>query len=183
MARRYIIWVSIMLAAAAVGSGQAPTPALQQADAAYRAGQAALSRHDLDAAQADFKTVVKLSPAAEQGHSALGTVLLNHGRTQEGVRKLEAALAIKRSDTIAQMNLAPAYQQVGSPAKAPPLFTSREQGARAAKRPLRAQLLAPYARALVATGTLAQAGAQMRAAVHQQPNVAELHDELGSIEA
>jgi tetratricopeptide (TPR) repeat protein len=168
---------------AAVARGQAPTAALQQADAAYRAGQAALARHDLEAAQADFESVVKLSPAAEQGHSALGTVLLNRGRTEAGIRELEAALAIKRTDTTAQMNLALAYQQVGSPAKALPLFASLEQGARVAKRPLPAQLLAAYARALAATGKLAQAAVQMRAAVQQQPNVAELHDELGSIDA
>jgi protein O-GlcNAc transferase len=178
-----MVWMSTALAAAAVGFGQAPTPALQQADAAYRAGQAALSRHDLDAAQADFETVVKLSPTAEQGHSALGTVLLNRGRTQEGIRELEAALAIKQSDQTAQMNLALAYQQIGSSAKALPLFASLEQGARAARRPLPEQLLAAYARALTATGKLAQAGVQMRAAVQQQPNVAELHDELGSIDA
>ncbi len=59
---------------------QEPSAAFKQADAAYRAGQAALAQRDLSAAQADFEQVVRLAPQAEQGHSALGAVLVSRGR-------------------------------------------------------------------------------------------------------
>ena len=88
-----------------------PDSSLKQADADYRAGSAALSRNDLKIALADFQNVVRLAPTAEQGHSALGAVLVRLGRTGEGIRELEKSLAMKPGDASAQMYLALAYQQ------------------------------------------------------------------------
>jgi protein O-GlcNAc transferase len=85
---------------------QEPSTALKKADAAYRAGQAALAQRDLSAAQADFEQVVQLAPQVEQGHSALGGVLVSRRHTKEGIRELEKALAMKATDSTAQMNLA-----------------------------------------------------------------------------
>jgi protein O-GlcNAc transferase len=158
---------------------QQVSPSLRQADAAYRAGQTALSRNDLAAAQADFEQVVHLAPTAEQGHSALGAVLVARGHPQQAIHELQAALALQKSDPLAQQNLAAAYQQMGQPAKALPLFSVLE----AAGPPLSSPLLATYARALAATGNLPQAILKMEAALRSEPQTAELHDELGSLYA
>jgi protein O-GlcNAc transferase len=162
---------------------QEPSAALSKADAAYRAGLAALARRNLDEAQTDFEEVVRLAPQAEQGHSALGAVLVARGRTTEGIRQLEKALALKSSDSIAQKNLAIAYVQAGSPEKALPLFARLESSARAQKHALTPDVLAGYARALAATQQLEAAVEKMRAALAGDPRNAELHDELGSLYA
>ncbi len=166
-----------------LGYSQPATEAVKQADAAYRTGLAALARQDLVTAQTDFEQVVRLAPHAEEGHSALGTVLIYRGRTKEGIRELETALAIKRTDTNARMNLAIAYQQIGSSAKAIPLFAELEENARLQKQALSVPVLSAYARALAATGKLTQAAIKMKAALQSDPRNAELHDELGSIYA
>src|SRR5580698_7488165 len=91
----------LLAALAALASAvfaQEPSAGLKQADADYRAGVTALSRNDLKTALTDFESVVKLAPAAEQGHSALGAVLVRLGRTKEGIRELEKALAMKPAD-------------------------------------------------------------------------------------
>src|ERR1700685_4664968 len=74
---------------------QEPSP---QAYAAYQAGAAALSRNDFNTAREEFEKVVHLAPSLEQGHSALGTVLVRMGRPNEGIRELQKALAMKASD-------------------------------------------------------------------------------------
>jgi protein O-GlcNAc transferase len=166
-----------------LGYSQPATEAVKQADAAYHAGLAALARQDLIAAQTDFEQVVRLAPHAEEGHSALGTVLIYRGRTKEGIRELETALAIKPTDSNARMNLAIAYHQIGSSAKAIPLFAELEENARLQKQALAVPVLSAYARALAATGKLTQAAIKMKAALQADPRNAELHDELGSIYA
>src|SRR5580700_343411 len=138
------------IALTGIAFAQQPSSALTKADAAYRAGQAALAQRDLAAAQADFEQVVQLAPQAEQGHSALGAVLVSRGHVKEGIHELERALAIKSSDSTAQMNLAMAYAQIGSPEKAIPLFSKWEAGARLEKRPVPSYVLAGYARSLAA---------------------------------
>jgi tetratricopeptide (TPR) repeat protein len=167
----------------AIAWTQEVSPSLRQADAAYRAGQAALRRNDLAGAQADFAQVVRLAPGAEQGHSALGAVLISRGHPKEAIHELEAALAIQKTDNIAQMNLAVAYQQMGLPAKAIPLFAALEASASGQTHSLSSAVLASYARALAATGSLPQAVARMEAAVQADPQSADLHDDLGSLYA
>ncbi|HZD49341.1 MAG TPA: tetratricopeptide repeat protein, partial [Silvibacterium sp.] len=163
----------LLLASLAAAShfcpAQEPSAALKEADADYRAGVAALSHNDLNAALADFQKVAHLAPTAEQGHSALGAVLFRLGRTGEAIRELERALAMKPSDASAQMNLALAYVQDGQPAKALPLFAKLEAAGRAEKRPLPAYLLASYARALAETGQSTAAVARMKEAVAADP--------------
>jgi protein O-GlcNAc transferase len=162
---------------------QEPSAALKRADAAYRAGQEALAKRDLGAAQADFEQVIQLAPQVEQGHSALGAVLVNRGQAKEGIRELEKALAIKANDSTAQMNLAMAYEQIGLPGKAIPLFSSFEADARLQKRTLPSYVLAAYARSLAATQKIGLAVIQMKAAIATDTQNAELHDELGSLYA
>ena len=171
------------LSAANAAIAQEPSAALKQADADYRAGTAALSRNDLKSALADFQNVVKLAPSAEQGHSALGAVLVRLGRVSEGIRELEKALAMNAGDSSAQLNLALAYQQAGQAAKALPLFAKLEAAALAAKRSLGPSILVPYARALAAANQFEAAVARMKEAVKSDPWNAELKDELGSLYA
>jgi tetratricopeptide (TPR) repeat protein len=166
-----------------VAFSQEPSAALKRADAAYRAGQAALAQKDLSAAQADFEQVVRLAPQAEQGHSALGAVLVSRGHTREGIVELEKALAIKATDSTAQLNLAIAYQQIGSPEKAIPLFSKLDAGARLQKRPLPSYVLAAYARSLAAAQKIEPAITKMKAALATDSQNPELHDELGSLYA
>ena len=80
----HIVLKSVCFALVSVshlGYSQPAPEALKQADAAYRAGVAALAQQDLVTAQTDFEQVVRLAPHAEEGHSALGTVLIYRGRT------------------------------------------------------------------------------------------------------
>src|SRR5271167_4430341 len=87
-----------LLALLYMGQAQEPSPSLKQADTDYRAGVVALSHNDLNTALADFEKVVHLAPSAEQGHSALGAVLVRMGRTNEGILELEKALSIQSTD-------------------------------------------------------------------------------------
>jgi protein O-GlcNAc transferase len=58
-----IVWMAL----SKIVFSQEPSAALRKADAACRAGQAALAQKDLSAAQADFEQVVQLAPQAERG--------------------------------------------------------------------------------------------------------------------
>jgi tetratricopeptide (TPR) repeat protein len=162
-------------------SAQEPSANLKQADADYRAGVAALSHNDLKTARTDFETVVRLAPSAEQGHSALGAVLVRLGENSAGIAELEKALAMKAGDTTAQQNLALAFEQAGQPARAIPWFARLEAAARAAQKPLPAEVLAAYARSLAATHQDEMAIAKMKQAIAEAPRNGELWDELGSL--
>ena len=162
---------------------QQPSQSLKEADEDYRSGVAALSRNDLETAREDFARVVRLAPSAEQGHSALGAVLVRLGQISEGIRELEKALAINPNDSSAQLNLALALEQAGQPAKAIPWFIRLETTARTEKHPLSTEVLAAHARALAATHQFSAAAAKMKDAIAESPHSAELHDQLGSIYA
>ena len=112
---RAMLFVCAVSGVAAIG--QEPSPSLREADADYRAGQAELAHNDLKTARAKFEATVHLAPEAEQGHSALGAVLVRLGETAQGMRELEKALIMKPGDSSAQINLALAYAQSGAGAK------------------------------------------------------------------
>jgi protein O-GlcNAc transferase len=154
-----------------------------QAYAAYQAGVAALARNDFNSALAQFEKVVRLAPSLEQGHSALGTVLIRIGRTNDGIRELQKALAMKASDGSAQLSLALAYEHGGQIAKALPLFAKLEAASRTEKHPLPSTVVAAYARSLAATGQFSAAVGKMKEAVAEDPHNAELQDDLGSLYA
>jgi protein O-GlcNAc transferase len=159
---------------------QDPSP---QAYSAYQAGVAALSRNDYDSARREFEKVVRLAPSLEQGHSALGTVLVRIGRTNDGIRELQKALAMKPGDGSAQLSLALAYEHGGQFARALPLFAQLEVASRADKHPLPVTVVAAYARSLAATQQFSAAVARMKEAVARDPHNAELLDDLGSLYA
>ena len=156
---------------------------MKQANDDFRNGVAAVSRNDLNTARVYFESVVRLEPSIELGHSALGAVLLRLGYVHESIRELENALAIKPSDSSAQLNLALAYEQSGQPAKAIVWFAKLEAASHGENHPLTADVLAAYARALAATQQFSRAVAKIKEAIEASPHNAELHDELGSIYA
>ncbi|WP_263359222.1 tetratricopeptide repeat protein [Acidicapsa ligni] len=178
-----ITFLLLYLTATHCALPQGPSAELKEADTYYRAGTAALARNDLPTALTDFQKVVHLAPKAEQGHSAVGAVLVRMGRTAEGIRELETALSILPSDSSAQMNLALTLEQNGQPAKALPFFSKLNASAHAEKRSLALPLLLSYVRALAATKQFHEATKEMKEAVERNPNNAELQDELGSLYA
>jgi tetratricopeptide (TPR) repeat protein len=162
---------------------QEPTAGLRQADADYREGVTALNENDLKTAQSKFEAVIRLAPAAEQGHSALGAVLVREGQWAAGIHELEKALAIKPNDGAARLNLAMVYAQTGAHGKAIPLFAKLEAAAKAEQHPLSTPVLQQYARSLEQAGQTQAAIAHMKQAVTQESQNAELRDELGSLYA
>ncbi|MGA9426223.1 MAG: tetratricopeptide repeat protein, partial [Terracidiphilus sp.] len=156
---------------------------LKQANDAYRAGQAALVHRDLASAQRDFAQVVRLAPQMEQGHSALGAVMVSRGQISDGIRELQRALAIQPNDDTAQLNLALAYVQTDLPQSALSLFAALEAHAREQGHELPSNVLVEYARSLVQVHQLGRAEAKLKAAVSLNPNNAVLRDDLGSLYA
>jgi protein O-GlcNAc transferase len=178
-----LAWLLVGLSLSPALMAQDPSQNLREADADYRQGVAALNQNDLDAAQAKFEAVTRLVPSAEQGHSALGAVLVRKGEWARGTRELEKALAIKPNDSAAQMNLAMVYAQTGTYVKAISLFSKLESEARADHHPLSISALEAYARCLQANGQTRAAIVQMKQAVTLESRSAELRDELGSLYA
>lgn len=184
--KRFALLGAVALAAAVFsvqGLAQESYATLTQANDAYRAGQTALAHRDLISAQKDFAEVVRLAPQAEQGHSALGAVLVSRGQIREGIGELQRALAMKPDDYTAQLNLALAYVQTGSPQRALPLFSKIEAHAHAQGQQLPSYVLVQYARSLLQAHEPVRAAAELKSAVALDPQNAELHDELGSLDA
>jgi protein O-GlcNAc transferase len=157
---------------------------LHQADAAFHAGLAAADSGDLTAAKEDFQKVVQLAPGIAEGHSALGSVLLELGQPALAIPELERALTMKADDRIAQTNLAVAYEETQAYDKSLALFHPLDQSP---SDPLPVTALISYVRALGATNNGEQAMARLQKAVADaapgSPDVATLHDALGSLEA
>jgi tetratricopeptide (TPR) repeat protein len=174
-----------LLIVSLVGAAQAqePTAALRQADADYREGVSALNRNELETARTKFEEVIRLAPGAEQGHSALGAVLVREGHLTAGTRELEKALDMKPNDGAAQLNLAMVYAQAGLHAKAILLFAKLEAASRLDHHPLSVAILEEYARSLQATGQTHSALVQLKQAVAQEGRNGQLHDQLGSLYA
>src|SRR5271167_4169866 len=169
-------------------SAASPVGINEEAQAAYRAGTSAAANNDFKTAQAQFEKVVRLVPQIEEGHSALGAVLMRLGKLPEAIKELEKAHELKPSDLSVQTNLALAYEQTGANQKAIVLFKSVEgavqykQGSDSTTV-LPSYALAAYARSLAATGQLQAATAKMKAALAQSPQSVDLHDALGSLYA
>ncbi len=187
-----VAWILGLPGKLSGASQTAPSPGLQanineEARAAYRAGATAAMNNDFKTAEEQLEKVVHLAPQVEEGHSALGAVLIRLGKFPEAIKELELALALKPGDVSARTNLAWAYEQTGSYKKAVVEFQEIEAEARAnsvagASHALTPSVLAAYARALSATGQPAAAIVKMKTAVAESPQ-AEFHDDLGSLYA
>src|ERR1700684_341461 len=143
-----------------------------QVQAAYRAGASAVANNDFKTAEVLFETVVRLMPQIEEGHSALGAVLISLGKLPAAIQELEKAVALKPNDTSAKANLALAYQQTGADQKAIVLFKEVEVEERQesdSSHALPASIPVAYARALAATGQVPAAITEMKIAVAKSP--------------
>ena len=157
-----------------------------QVQAAYRAGAIAVANNDFTTAETQFETVVRLMPQIEEGHSALGAVLISLGQLPAAIQELEKAVSLKPGDMSAKANLALAYQETGSNQKAIILFKEVESAERQNPDPSHAlppSIPVAYARALAATGQVPTAIEEMKVAVAKSPQSADLHDALGSLYA
>ncbi|WP_161557243.1 tetratricopeptide repeat protein [Acidisarcina polymorpha] len=152
---------------------------LSQADAAFHAGYAAAQSGDLGSAKADFQQVVQLAPEIAEGHSALGSILVQLGQYSLAIPELERALSIHAEDRSAQINLALAYQQTHAYDKSVTLFRTLDRD----PADLPPSALIAYAAALTAIQQPDLAVARLQKALVDAPSDASLHDALGSLEA
>jgi protein O-GlcNAc transferase len=153
---------------------------LRSADAAFHAGYAAEKCGDLPVARQQFEKVVQLAPDIAEGHSALGSVLVQLGQYTQAIRELTRAVALKADDRSAQINLAVAYEQSGGHEKSLALFRSLERNATGSLPP---GVVILYIRALAATRQTELAIKKTQGAVASAPEDPILHDTLGSLEA
>ena len=175
---------SVLLVSAGVAASMAAADSRQQrlrsADAAFRAGYAAEQNGDLASAKGQFEKVVLLAPDIAEGHSALGSVLLQLGQYQRSIRELSRALTLKSDDRTAQMNLAIAYEQSGDHEQSLSRFRSLDRNT---APPLPPNAAIFYIRALAATQQTEPTIAKTQDALAAAPENPALHDTLGSFEA
>src|SRR5262245_50114051 len=125
------VWIAFLLGITATviqsQTTSSPRPAaIQTADAAFRAGYAALMRKDLAVAHSEFAKVVHLAPQLATGHSAFGAVLLAEGNNAAAIIELEKAHTLDPRDNNAAINLATAYSRHNSFQQSVTLFRTLE---------------------------------------------------------
>ena len=134
---RVVLAMCMFAPAAAFAQETAASPdaaqvALQQADAAFHAGYAAMQAGKLEEARKDFAATVKLAPQLPEAHVALGAILAELDRPEEAVPELEKALELKPGDGAAEANLATAHESIGKQLAAAGNLVEAETQVRAA---------------------------------------------------
>ena len=167
---------SLPLVLPAAAQGQVSVDRAKQADAAFKAGYAALANNDLQAARQDFQKVVGLVPQIEEGHSALGAVLLQLNVYPAAISELTHALRLKPDDFAAQTNLAMAYAYSDRNPEAIHIFSASERSAASRGQALPVDVLPAYARSLAATGQMELAVEKMQQATALAPQDPTLHE-------
>ncbi len=120
----------------------------------------------------------------EQGHSALGAVLVREGQLAAGIRELEKALSLNPNDRSAQLNLAMVYSETGDSGKGNPVFRKTEsRSSNRAASPGRCGCWRRMRGLSPQRGQATAAITEMRQAVSAERDNAELHDELGTLYA
>ncbi len=158
---------------------QQSTAAMLQAKSEMQAGIAAAQRGDLAAAQASFAKAVRLAPKMAATHAALGSILLEQGRSAEALKELEQAHTLTPADLAIDLSLARAKVALGDLAGAAALF-QQVLGNNAAPQLTPAEVVA-YAAALAGTGDVGGAETTLTAAVQKAPGSAVLQDALGTL--
>src|ERR1700758_2698828 len=87
--------LTVTLGATAQAGKKNSADAVKRADAAFHEGFAARQAGNLELARTGFAEVVHLQPQIPEGHEALGAVLVELGKPQEGAKEFEAAEKIK----------------------------------------------------------------------------------------
>ncbi|MGC2803808.1 MAG: tetratricopeptide repeat protein, partial [Candidatus Acidiferrum sp.] len=115
-------------AAQSASSTGSPANINPEVRAAYRAGSVAATANDFKTAEVEFEKVVRLAPQIEEGHGALGAVLMRQGKLPAAIKELQKAVELKPSDESAKINLGLAYQQSGANKEAIASFRGVEGG-------------------------------------------------------
>ncbi|MFN2977112.1 tetratricopeptide repeat protein [Terriglobus aquaticus] len=103
--------LSLLVLTASCAAGSAQT-GVDAAGKAFREGVAATQAHQLTLAEQKFRAVVRLAPGIAAGHSALGAVLVQEGRSGDALPELRRALQMDPNDGAAQLNLGTASAAV-----------------------------------------------------------------------
>jgi tetratricopeptide (TPR) repeat protein len=99
----------------------------EQRPATFGRARAEEAKGDLDAAKADYQTVIELSATGEmsgvdtalaRSYYGVGSIALQEGNPQEAIEVLQKALNIRRTDADTLNLLGLAYVQAGEPDKA-----------------------------------------------------------------
>ena len=96
-------------------------PALVEASFLY------LKMGQLGTAEDRARRAIKLEPDNYAPHNILGRVLMENGKTEEGIRELQLATKLAPSNPGAHFNLAQAYQQAGKKQQAGLEFATFEK--------------------------------------------------------
>ena len=184
-----VLWLALLSSVApaisrAQASVSAEPDALKRADAAFRAGYAALQAGNLEQARTHFADAARLAPAIPEGREALGEVLFELDRPAEAAVEFEAALHLKPGDPGIEANLALAYAKSGDPSKAVTQFNAAYSASQTpGAQPVDAAFLHAYARALSAIGKPDEAIAMFQLAIERGASTPDVFDDLGSLYA
>ena len=130
----------------------------------------------MDAALAQFNTVIRLDPGHAPAHFNLALIATLQGRTDEAVAHLRAAIAARPGYAEAHNNLGIVLMQQGALAAADAQFRESLR-----IRPENADARYNLARTLVAEGRIADAVAEFQQAVVGKPDAPAMLDDLAWI--
>ena len=156
---------------------------IKKADAAFHEGFAARQSGNLELARTKFAEVVRLQPRIAEGHEALGAVLVELGKPQEGIKEFEGAARLKPGDIGIETNLALAYSQAGESVKAIAHFESVLSLSKQSGHAPDASFYDAYGHALAAAGRSDQAAAQFVAEEAITGPRSDIEDAIGTLAA
>ena len=107
------------------GDSQRAAKNLEQADAAFKAGYAAMQAGNLEGARKDFAEAARLAPKLPEARVALGVILMQLDKPEEAISQFQEALTLKPGDAGTKTNLVLAHEAqarklagLGKPAEA-----------------------------------------------------------------
>ncbi|GIW39825.1 MAG: hypothetical protein KatS3mg076_0402 [Candidatus Binatia bacterium] len=111
-----LVLLSLVLAPPRQSRGAEPEKKASQADpeAEFRSGLRALSRGELDEAEASFRRVLELDPKSFEAHNNLAVVLAEQGKDEQALEELRAALELRPGYLRGRKNLAQLYLRLAS---------------------------------------------------------------------
>jgi rhomboid protease GluP len=142
----------------------------------WQKGQAAMGQQDYNSAIEHLKKYVAAKPEDAYGHAKLGWALHNAHRYDEAVQEYEKALQLEPDFPVVQVNLAQIYSFQNQPEKAVALFRAGMQGITPST-----EAYYWYAKALEATGNLAEAEKAVRQAIRLDSKNADAQSLLTEI--
>ncbi len=112
--------------------GEPGNDSLRRADAAFKAGYAAMQSGNLEEARKNFAEAVRLAPRIPESHVALGIVLAQLGHAEEAIHEFELTLKLRPGDAMARMNLSMVHETLAQRLAAAGKFSEAEREMRTA---------------------------------------------------